>query len=392
MRFHAAVSDAELARDAAAAVVRETREAMRGKVDVVFLFLSAHHLDDADAILESVWLGLDPQAVVGCSAAGVIGVDRELDRGPGVSLLAGEIPGARFHPFHVTDWDDLLDDADDGGAELARRLGVGPQTRAIVGFGDPFSTPVSKLLPALDRAGRGAPLVGGMASSGRQPGRNRLFHNDRANDVGFAGVSVSGALSVETVVSQGCRPVGRPMVITKAHDNVIEQLGGRPALAVLKELVDEMPEADKELLAEGLFFGQAVSEYRERFGRGDFLVRNVIGIDDDAGTIGVAEYVRPGRTAQFHVRDADTASEDLSLLLESQRNHPAPPAGALLFSCNGRGSNLFETPCHDVAAARRAMPQTPVAGFFAAGEFGPVGGRNFLHGHTASFALFRPAK
>ena len=113
--------------------------------------------------------------------------------------------------------------------------------------------------------------------------------------------------------------------------------------------------------------------------------------DDEAGTIGVAEYVRPGRTAQFHVRDADTASEDLSLLLESQRSNPVAPAGALLFSCNGRGSNLFDAPCHDVAAARQAMPQTPVAGFFAAGEFGPVGGRNFLHGHTASFALFRPA-
>jgi small ligand-binding sensory domain FIST len=143
-------------------------------------------------------------------------------------------------------------------------------------------------------------------------------------------------------------------------------------------------------LAEGLFFGQAISEYRERFGRGDFLVRNVIGIDDEAGSIGVAEYVRPGRTAQFHVRDADTASEDLSLLLDAQRSSPVQPAGALLFSCNGRGERLFDGPCHDVAAARAAMPQTPVAGFFAAGEFGPVGGRNFLHGHTASFALFRP--
>jgi small ligand-binding sensory domain FIST len=387
MRFHAAVSDSPNAREAAASLVRETREAMRGKVDVIFLFLSNHHSDDAEAALEAVWLGLDPQAVVGCSAGGVIGGEREIDRGPGMSLLAGEIPGARFHPFHITDWDELLEDTD----ELARRVGVGPQTRAVVAFGDPFTTPVSKLLPAMDKAARGAPLVGGMASAGRQPGQNRLFHNDAAHDQGFAGLSISGAVEVQTVVSQGCRPVGRPMVITKAHDNIIEQLGGRPALAVLKELVDQMPDADKELLAEGLFFGQAISEYRERFGRGDFLVRNVIGIDDEAGTIGVAEYVRPGRTAQFHVRDADTASEDLSLLLEAQRTNPISPAGALLFSCNGRGSNLFDAACHDVRAAREAMPQTPVAGFFAAGEFGPVGGRNFLHGHTASFALFRPA-
>ena len=387
MRFHAAVSDAEAARDAAAAVVRETREAMGGKVDVVFLFLSTHHVDDAEAVLEKVWLELDPQAVVGCSAEGVIGGDREIERRPGMSLLAGEIPGATFHPFHLTEWEELTEDTD----ELARRIGIGPQTRAIVGFGDPFSTPVSKLLPAMDKAGRGAPLVGGMASSGRRSGESRLFHNDAAHTAGFAGLSIAGAIDVQTVVSQGCRPIGRPMVITKARDNVIQQLGGRPALAVLKELVDELPEGDQELLAEGLFIGQAVSEYRERFGRGDFLVRNVIGIDDSDGSIGVAEYVRPGRTAQFHVRDADTASEDLSLLLEAQRSHPVPPAGALLFSCNGRGERLFNGPCHDVGAARQAMPQTPVAGFFAAGELGPVGGRNFLHGHTASFALFRPA-
>src|SRR3954469_12061274 len=166
MRFHASVSDAEQTRDAAAALVRETGEAMRGKVDVVFLFLSAHHVEEAEEALEAVWLGLDPQAVVGCTAEGVIGVDKELERRPGMSLLAGEIPGARFHPFHITDWEEVLDDED----ELSRRLGIGPQTRALVGFGDPFTTLASKMLPAIDKAGRGAALVGGMASSGRQAG------------------------------------------------------------------------------------------------------------------------------------------------------------------------------------------------------------------------------
>ena len=172
---------------------------------------------------------------------------------------------------------------------------------------------------------------------------------------------------------------------------MIEQLGGKPALPALRETVDELREQDKQLLGNGLLIGRAISEYRERFTRGDFLVRNLVGVDQNSGAIALADYVRTGQTIQFHVRDAQTADEDLTLLLDPQRAGDAP-AGGLLFSCNGRGTHLFDTTCHDIAAARSAMPQTPVAGFFAAGELGPVGGKNFLHGHTASFALFREMK
>jgi small ligand-binding sensory domain FIST len=191
-------------------------------------------------------------------------------------------------------------------------------------------------------------------------------------------------------VSQGCRPIGRPFVVTKAHDNVIEHLGGKPALAVLRDTVNELPEPERQKLANGLFVGRAINEYRENWGRGDFLVRNVMGVDQEAGALAVTDYVRVGQTVQFHMRDAATATEDLALLLEGRATPERPPAGGLLFSCNGRGTRMFEQPCHDVGAARKAMPKTPVAGFFAAGELGPVGGRNFIHGHTASFALFRP--
>jgi small ligand-binding sensory domain FIST len=234
-----------------------------------------------------------------------------------------------------------------------------------------------------------APLVGGMASSGRQPGENLLVRNDQVFDEGFVGLSVSGPVAVQPVVSQGCRPIGKPMVVTKSHDNVIAQLGGRPALEMLRRTVNEAGPRDEALLANGLFLGRAISEYRESFGRGDFLVRNVIGIDDADGTVTVADRVRTGQTVQFQVRDAATASEDLAALLDAQRQG-GPAAGGLLVSCNGRGSRLFEAAGHDVERAAAAMPGTPVAGFFAAGEFGPVGGRNFLHGHTACFALFRP--
>jgi small ligand-binding sensory domain FIST len=226
-----------------------------------------------------------------------------------------------------------------------------------------------------------------MASAGRSVGENIVLRNDRAYRSGMVGVSFSGPVSVQTVVSQGCRPIGRPMVITKSHDNVIEQLGGKPALDVLRQMVGELDDEDKRHLSNGLFLGRAISEYREAWGRGDFLVRNVIGVDEKSGAVGIADYVRPGQTVQFHARDAQTAGEDLTLMLETQKSGPAP-AGGLLFSCNGRGSRLFDQPSHDLSAANSHMPATPIAGFFAAGELGPVGGKNFVHGHTASFALF----
>ena len=214
------------------------------------------------------------------------------------------------------------------------------------------------------------------------------FCDGKTFDEGFVGVSLSGEIEVETVVSQGCRPIGRPLVITKAHENIVEQLGGKPALVALREIVDELDAEQRELLQHGLLIGRAISEYRERFGRGDFLVRNIIGVDQEKGALALADFARVGQTVQFHVRDAATASEDLTLMLEVQKVDD-PPAGALLFSCNGRGTRMFSALNHDITVARRAMPATPVAGFFAAGEIGPVGGENFIHGHTASFALFR---
>jgi small ligand-binding sensory domain FIST len=388
MKFHASVSDHETSAEAVAHLIDDAMEATGGVIDVAFLFFTDHHRDDAEHVVEKVWLELDPQAAVGCSADGVIGGDREIERAPGMSLLVGSLPDVRIHPFHIPagDWRELLEDHD----ALGERVGHGPETRAVIALGDPFTTPLTQFLSAMDVAAKGAPLVGGMASSARAPGGNLLVRNDGVYDDGLVGLSLSGPLEVQAVVSQGCRPIGRPVVVTAARDNVIQQLGGRPAVQVLRELVEGLGGLDQRLLRNGLFVGQAISEYRDTFGRGDFLVRNVIGLDEASGAIEAADYIKPGRTVQFHVRDAETAEEDLSAMLAAQRFLPAPAAAALLFSCNGRGTRMFEDPCHDVAAANKAMPDTPVAGFFAAGEFGPVGGRNFIHGHTASFALLRP--
>jgi small ligand-binding sensory domain FIST len=390
MRFQCAISDNESSAEAAEDVIRQANESMSGKIDAVFAFFTGHHADGAPDLLERLWLELDPQALIGCSAEGVIGGEREIERQPGIAILTAELPDVRLHPFHIagrTDWRHILTDEE----ELKDRLGLGEQTRAIIGFGDPFTTPLDQFLGAVNTAGGAVPLVGGMASSGRQPGQNVLLRNDQTFDEGFVGLSLSGPVSVETIVSQGCRPIGRPMVITRSRENVIEQLGGKPAMQALREVVNTIPESERGLLEHGLFVGRAISEYREQFGRGDFLVRNVIGADDDSGSIALADYVKTGQTVQFHVRDANTADEDLTVMLDAKKGS-LPAAGGLLFSCNGRGTNLFDQPCHDIAASRKAMPKTPIAGFFAAGELGPVGGKNFVHGHTASLLLLRTAE
>jgi small ligand-binding sensory domain FIST len=386
MRFVSCVSQSE-STDGAIEEIVDRAQQSGVKADALFVFFTAHHREEAETIVEKLWLEIDPQVAVGCSGEGVIGGDVEIERTPGIAVLVGEMPGVRLHPFHIgaTDWQSMLDEP----AKLLERIGHGPETRGLIGFGDPFTTPLDPFLQLLDSAAPGVPLIGGMASSGRQPRENALVRNDEVLTDGFVGISLSGPIAIETVVSQGGRPIGKPMVVTKAHDNVIEQLGGRPALDVLRETASSLSEEDRKLLS-GLMIGRVISEYRETFERGDFLVRNIMGVDQKSGAIAVAEMVRVGQTVQFHVRDAATAGEDLTLMLQAQQEK-STASGALLFSCNGRGTRMFSAPGHDISVSRQAMPGTAVAGFFAAGEIGPVGGKNFVHGHTASFALLRPA-
>src|SRR5206468_1606052 len=201
-------------------------------------------------------------------------------------------------------------------------------------------------------------------------------------------VLLSGRLRLRPVVSQGCRPFGKPMVVTRAEKNVVFELGGKPALVRLKEQLATLSRAECDLAKQGLHLGHAIDPSRRASARGDFLIRSVVGVDPEKGAIAVTDLVRPGQTVQFHLRDAATASEDLEALLRDAREAGARPGGALLFSCNGRGSYLFSRPDHDAGAVQKALGPMPLAGFFAAGELGPVGGRNFVHGFTASLALF----
>jgi small ligand-binding sensory domain FIST len=206
-------------------------------------------------------------------------------------------------------------------------------------------------------------------------------------DSGAVGVRVPGT-RIQPLVSQGCRPVGNPYTVTRAEGNVIHELGGVPPLQRLREMVTKLSPEDRALVGQGLHVGRVIDEYKAEPERGDFLVRGVIGVDQESGALAVGDRIEVGETIRFHVRDADTADEDLRDLLDREAK---PAAGALLFTCNGRGSRLFSVPDHDASLVSEKLGGLPLAGFNCAGEIGPVGGKNFLHGFTASIALFDEA-
>ena len=228
-----------------------------------------------------------------------------------------------------------------------------------------------------------------MASGGRMPGQTRLVLGGEVINDGAVGVLLQGPIAVRSIVSQGCRPIGKHMVVTRGHDNIIEELGGMAPLARLQQIWQELTPRDQQLFQQGLHIGLVINEYQGAFQRGDFLIRNVLGLDREAGALAITDRVRVGQTVQFQVRDAESADEDLHAHLQTDRTaHPAPPAGGLVFTCNGRGTRLFSQPHHAARLVRQESGIIPLAGFFAQGELGPVGGQNFIHGFTASVVLF----
>jgi len=232
--------------------------------------------------------------------------------------------------------------------------------------------------------------VHGVASGGRQPGSHALYLGDAVHRAGLVGVALSGNLAVDTIVAQGCRPIGEPMFVTAADRNVIRGLDGRPPLAVLEALHERLDPRDRQLARHSLFLGIVMKEDRVEYHQGDFLIRNLVGIDPTSGALAIGALVESGAVVQFHLRDATTSAEDLTALLRRHRGAATTPVqGALLFSCLGRGQFLYGHPDHDSAAFRAELGAVPLGGFFCNGEIGPVHGTTFLHGYTSAFALFR---
>lgn len=393
MMFASAVSDAGHADTALTEMVGRLSHRLPGDADLLVVFATPEYADALDHLGRALRESLGARVVIGCTAQGVVGIGRELEGGPAVSVLAGVLPGVRIEPlrYDPIDYPSVIDSAQ----TLREATGIRPDhddPEAVLLLVDAYSTPLAGLLPAFGAALPGVAVAGGLASGGSRPRDSRLLLNGRVFRDGAVGLSLSGAVSVQTTVSPGCRPVGRPWVITRAKRNVVQELGGQPAMDVLRQTLRGLDERDRELAqATGLQVGRVIDEQKPRFGRGDFLIRGLVGIDPDAGYMVIGDpQVRAGQTVQFMVRDARTASEDLAMMLDAQRLY-GRGEGALLFTCNDRGTRLFERRDADATLIGEALGEVPLAGFFAAGEIGPIAGEPYLHGQTASLVVFRAA-
>jgi len=324
--------------------------------------------------------------LLGTIGEAVVGTGLEIEHKSALSLWLGKWgDGVDLQPCHLTPqqtpdglsllgWPDALIDGD------------APNSTLLL-LGDPFTFPAQEIfLPQVNADYSGLRVYGGMASGMPGPGETPLILGNDVHTIGAVGVLLRGEVDIRGVVSQGCRPIGEPFVVTKARDNIILELGGQSPLTQLQSIFDSLPARDRELFQRGPHIGLAMTEYRDQFSRGDFLVRNLYGIDRNTGAMAITDRVRVGQTIQFHVRDANSADEDLRLMLRTES--ASPPQGALLFTCNGRGTRMFGEPHHDAGAVRAELGPVPLAGFFAAGELGPVGKNNFIHGFTASVVLF----
>jgi small ligand-binding sensory domain FIST len=380
-RIGAGLSTLESARDAAAEAVREARNGPLGRaeVDLAFMFLSPAHLDEAEAAAETVHAELAPRHLLGCVAEGVVGRMRELEEGPAVAVWAGVLPGAEIECFHATAVQTESGIAVTGFPEL-------DDATLVALLVDPFTFPTGPFLAKLNENRERIPLVGGIAVGGRRPGAQALIVDDEVCAEGAVGALLSGP-PVLTVVSQGCRPIGREAVITRCEGNVVYELAGRPALELLRGEIAALAPEEQTLAARGLLAGLVIDENRPEYDVGDFLMRGLLGADEASGALALGDTVRLGQTLRFFVRDAASADADLRRALESLPGR-ARPAGALLFTCNGRGTNLFPEPHHDAHVVTEMLGTDAVAGFFCGGEIGPVGGKAFLHGFTATLAVF----
>jgi small ligand-binding sensory domain FIST len=362
-----------------------------GPLSLVLAFVTPHFANYYPQLYRLVSSYLEPEVFLGCSGGGVIGGSEEVEYAPAITLIAARLPDVRLRPFRA---DGPLPDLDGPPDAWELLVGVRAQEEPhFVLLADPFSVQAEALLAGLDYAFPGSSKIGGLASGGASPGLNALFLDDELSSDGAVGLTLSGNIALDTIVAQGCRPVGDLMQITGCHGNLLYELDGRPALEALQELFTALDERDRHLARTALFVGVLMDEYREEPSVGDFLIRNLIGIDPRRGAVAVGEYLQEGMRLRFHLRDAETSAEDLHAMLSAYgKTQPdaESPSGALLFSCLGRGEGLYGRPNVDTTVFRELLGDVPIGGFFCNGEIGPVGDTTFLHGYTSSFGLFRP--
>jgi small ligand-binding sensory domain FIST len=385
MTFASALSEHPDPAEATGEVIGAVLERLGTEPDVAAVFASPQHRDAFGDMAAAINRMLRPGVLVGTTAVAVLGGSREVEDAPAIGLWAGRL-AVRPRPLrlHATR-------TASGIALQGLSASTFEPGDALLLMADPFSLPVDAIIDALaafemPEASEtlSVPVVGGMASAANTPGGNRLVLDDEVMSSGGVGVILPGGVATRTVVSQGCRPIGDPMIVTRAEGNLVMEIAGRPALDRLDDLVRASDAEERSLLASGLQIGIAIDEHRATFERGDFLVRGVVGADRLQRALAVGDRVEVGTTVQFQVRDAVAADEDLRAMLAD-----ATGDAALVFTCNGRGQRLFGEPDHDARVVHDTLGSPALAGMFCAGEFGPIGGRSFVHGFTASVLVFR---
>ena len=361
--------------------------------DLAVVFASSEYASDYAELPAMVAEMLGPQALLlGCTGGGIIGGGTEIEQEPAVSVTAASLPGVNVKPIRLEG--DALPDMDAPPDRWHEALGVDPSDEPqFVLLADPMSFPAQNLLLGMDYAFPSAAKIGGLASAGPGARQNGLFLGRDYHDSGAVGVALSGNIIVETVVAQGCRPIGAPMRITKSDRNFLVELDGQQPFNVLRSIFQDSGQRDRELMQNSLFLGVVMDALIDEPQQGDFLIRNVMGMDQRSGVLAIGEMLKEGQLVQFHLRDAETSADDLTAVLERYAidNRENPAHGALLFSCLGRGKYLYGKSNHDTEVFQEKVgAAVPLGGFFCNGEIGPVSGTTFLHGYTSSFGIFRP--
>jgi small ligand-binding sensory domain FIST len=377
-------------REAVAEVSSHVKKDLGGKsCDLLIAFLSETYEDLEPSQFAGVLSHFIPAGtMIGCNSSGIISDSREVEMEPAVSVLAMHLPDVKIYPFQLNEADihGLA-----AGPDLINLLDIYPPDKPhFIVFADPATFDVVKFLHLANESYKGLPVIGGLASGAVMGAANWVFLNGVHFQEGLVGVALTGDIEFDIIVSQGCRPVGKPYVITKAEGNVLYELAGRPSLEVVRELIQDLSPKDRKLAEFSLSVGLVMNEQQSVFKRGDFLIRNLVGFDPDANSLMIGANLKVGQTLQFQVRDADTSAEDLEHFLVGIKKQPkSVPRAGMLVSCCGRGRNLYGKPDHDVKTIQSMQGPLPIAGFFANGEIGPVGTKNFVHGYTSSLVIFR---
>lgn len=358
--------------------------------DLTVIFVAPQYREFYDKVPDLLNRYLKPGMLFGCSGGGIIGNAEEVEQQAAFSITCAKMPGVKIQPIYSETKE--LPNQDTSPSVWREWLNVNIEDQPhFVFLADPFSFRGEEFLAGIDFAYPNAKKVGGLASGAQSLGGNALYLGDKIYNNGLIGVALSGDIEVDTIVAQGCRPIGEPMKITDCQDTLLKKLDDKPTLEVLQELNETLSDSDKKLLQTSLFLGIEMDPMKDEPKQGDFLIRNLMGVDRESGALAIGAMLRAGQLVQFHLRDKQMSAEDLDMMLTRylSQGHAENASGALLFSCLGRGKYLYGEANHDTNMFRNKLGEIPLGGFFCNGEIGPVGNTTFLHGYTSSFGIFR---